>query len=176
VTLLAVEDLSLGFATEAGFASILDRVSLSIDRGQVLGLVGESGCGKTTLARAILGVLPRETARITGGRVSFRGTDLLTADPASVNQTIRGRAITFVPQDPFTSFNPVFTVGDQIMEILKWKSPRADAPNGRGWLPAVVSRYPADRRKLDFDAVLELLDAVQLPRPDQMLRKYPPCC
>ena len=67
--LLAVEDLSLGFATEAGFASVLDRVSLSIERGQVLGLVGESGCGKTTLARAILGVLPRETARITGGRV-----------------------------------------------------------------------------------------------------------
>ena len=57
--LLTVEDLSLGFATEAGFASVLDRVSLSIERGQVLGLVGESGCGKTTLARAILGVLPR---------------------------------------------------------------------------------------------------------------------
>ena len=134
--LLAVEDLSLGFATEAGFASVLDRVSLSIERGQVLGLVGESGCGKTTLARAILGVLPHETARITGGRVLFRGSDLLTADPASVNQTIRGRAITFVPQDPFTSFNPVFTVGEQIREILKWKSPRAATPPGRRWLPA----------------------------------------
>jgi len=173
VTLLAVEDLSLGFATEAGFASVLDRVSLSIDRGQVLGLVGESGCGKTTLARAILGVLPRETARITGGRVLFRNADLLTADPTVVNQTVRGRAITFVPQDPFTSFNPVFTVGDQIMEILKWKSPRADAPAGRRWLPAVATRYPAERKRADRDAVLELLDAVQLPRPDQMLRKYP---
>jgi len=83
----------------------------------------------------------------------FRGTDLLTADPAVVNQTVRGRSITFVPQDPFTSFNPVFTVGEQIMEILKWKSPRAATPNGRGWLPAVVSRYPSDRRRLDFDAV-----------------------
>jgi peptide/nickel transport system ATP-binding protein len=171
--LLAVEDLSLGFATEAGFASILDGASLSIDRGQVLGLVGESGCGKTTLARAILGVLPTETARITAGRVLFEGTDLLTADPAVVNRTVRGRAITFVPQDPFTSFNPVFTVGDQIMEILKWKSPRADRPPGRDWLPAVVTRYPAERRRADFDAVLELLDAVQLPRPAQLLRKYP---
>jgi peptide/nickel transport system ATP-binding protein len=175
--LLAVEDLSLGFATEAGFASVLDRVSLSLERGQVLGLVGESGCGKTTLARAILGVLPRESARITGGRVRFRGTDLLAADPAVVNQTIRGRAITFVPQDPFTSFNPVFTVGEQIMEILKWKSPRAARPTDRewrrGWLPAVMARYPAERRRLDFGAVLELLDAVQLPRPDQILRKYP---
>ena len=171
--LLSVEELSLGFATEAGFASVLDRVSLSIEPGQVLGLVGESGCGKTTLARAILGVLPRESARITGGRVGFRGADLLTADPAVVNQTIRGRAITFVPQDPFTSFNPVFTVGDQIMEILKWKSPRAVALNGRGWLPAVASRYPSERKRADFDSVMELLDAVQLPRPDQMLRKYP---
>jgi peptide/nickel transport system ATP-binding protein len=171
--LLAVEELSLGFATEAGFASVLDGVSLSIERGQVLGLVGESGCGKTTLARAILGVLPRDSARITGGRVLFRATDLLTADPALVNQTIRGRAITFVPQDPFTSFNPVFTVGEQIMELLKWKSPRAAAPTGRGWLPAVASRYPSERKRLDFDAVLELLDAVQLPRPDRMLRKYP---
>ncbi len=171
--LLAVEDLSLGFATEAGFASVLDRVSLSIERGRVVGLVGESGCGKTTLARAILGVLPRDQARITGGRVWFRGTDLLTADPAVVNHTVRGRAITFVPQDPFTSFNPLFTVGEQIMEILKWKSPRAVLPAGRSWLPAVVSPYPADRRRADFDAVMELLDAVQLPRPDQLLRKYP---
>src|SRR6266851_4922561 len=168
-----VEELSLGFATEAGFASVLDRVNLSIERGRVLGLVGESGCGKTTLARAILGVLPRDSARITGGRVLFRGTDLLTADPSVVNQTIRGRAITFVPQDPFTSFNPVFTVGEQIMEILKWKSPRAAAPAGRGWLPAVASPYPSERKRADYDAVMELLDAVQLPRPDQMLRKYP---
>jgi peptide/nickel transport system ATP-binding protein len=171
--LLSVEELSLGFATEGGFASVLDRVSLSIDRGRVLGLVGESGCGKTTLARAILGVLPREQARITGGRVLFRDTDLLTADPAVVNQTVRGRAITFVPQDPFTSFNPLFTVGDQIMEILKWKSPRALSPPGPAWLPAVLARYPGDRKGADNDAVLELLDAVQLPRPKQLLRKYP---
>jgi len=171
--LLSVEELSLGFATEAGFAAVLDRVNLSIERGRVLGLVGESGCGKTTLARAILGVLPREQTTITGGRVWFRGADLLTADPAVVNRTVRGRAITFVPQDPFTSFNPVFTVGDQIMEILKWKSPRASEPPGRGWLPAVVSRYPSERKRADIDAVIELLDAVQLPRPKQLLAKYP---
>ena len=171
--LLSVEELSLGFNTAAGFASVLDRVSLSLERGRVLGLVGESGCGKTTLARAILGVLPRETARITGGRVLFRGRDLLMADQAVVNQTVRGRAITFVPQDPFTSFNPVFTVGEQIMEILKWKSPRAATPPGRRWLPPLVAPYPAERRRADFGAVLELLDAVQLPRPRQLLAKYP---
>ncbi|MBV9589079.1 MAG: ABC transporter ATP-binding protein, partial [Hyphomicrobiales bacterium] len=146
---------------------------LAIERGQVLGLVGESGCGKTTLARAILGVLPRDSARITGGRVLFRGSDLLTADPADVNRTVRGRAITFVPQDPFTSFNPVFTVGEQIIEVLKWKSPRASGPPGPGWLPALAVRYPRERKRADFDAILELLDAVQLPRPKQLLAKYP---
>ena len=103
----------------------------------------------------------------------FRGNDLLTADPAVVNRTVRGRAITFVPQDPFTSFNPVFTVGEQIMEILKWKSPRAAQSSARRWLPAVAARYPAERKRADLDAVLELLDAVQLPRPEQLLRKYP---
>ncbi|MBI3711196.1 MAG: ABC transporter ATP-binding protein [Proteobacteria bacterium] len=172
-TLLAVEDLSLGFATEAGFASVLDRVNLSIERGQVLGLVGESGCGKTTLASAILGVLPRHSVRIAGGRILFQGRDLLTAGPAFVNQTIRGRAITFVPQDPFTSFNPVFTVGAQVMEIMKWKSPRRAAPDWVGRLPAFLAPYPSPQRRSDREAVLELLDAVQLPRPAQLLRKYP---
>ena len=96
--LLAVEELSLGFATEAGLALVLDRVNLSIEAGQVLGLVGESGCGKTTLARAILGVLPGDQTRISGGRVLFRGTDLLTADPA------------------LTCLGPVSTVGGRLAQ------------------------------------------------------------
>ncbi len=161
--LLAVEDLSLGFSTEAGFAAVLDGVSLAIARGQVLGLVGESGCGKTTLARAILGVLPPHSTRITAGRILLRGQDLLTADPDRVDREVRGRAITFIPQDPFTSFNPVFTIGAQIMEIMRWKSPRKGG-NGRN---------DAARRRADRAAVLELLDAVQLPQPEQILRKYP---
>src|SRR5262249_27744900 len=145
--LLAVEELSLGFSTEAGFASVLDRVSLSIQRGNIVGLVGGSGCGKPTRGRAVWGGRRRASARSSGGRVLFRGAALLTADPALVNQTVRGRAITFVPQDPFTSFNPVFTVGEQIREILKWKSPRAAEPTGRAWLPTVIAPYPADRKR-----------------------------
>jgi peptide/nickel transport system ATP-binding protein len=171
--LLEVEDLSLGFQVESGLAAVLDRVNLTIQPGQILGLVGESGCGKTTLARAILGVLPQHATQISGGRIRFRGRELLDADPETVGREIRGRAITFIPQDPFSSFNPVFTVGAQIMEIMKWKSPRLGADERGASLPPLLRPYPRARKRADRDAVLELLDAVQLPQPARVLAKYP---
>jgi peptide/nickel transport system ATP-binding protein len=162
--LLAVEDLSLGFRTDAGLARVLDGVNLAVAPGQIMGLVGESGCGKTTLARAVLGVLPRHVATVERGRIRFEGMDLLAAGDAVLNDRVRGRAITFIPQDPFTSFNPVFTIGTQIMEIMRWKSPRRRAGE-RG--------YARARRAADRQAVLAMLDAVQLPQPRQVLAKYP---
>ena len=151
--LLSVRGLSVSFVTEGGVARVLDAVSLSLMPGEIMGLVGESGCGKTTLARAILGALP-ENASIDDGTLEFDGRDLLTT-----TQQVRGRAITFVPQDPYSSFSPLFTVGDQIMELMRWKSP--DHRTGRS------------RRRADRDRVLMLLRAVQLPDPERLLRKYP---
>jgi peptide/nickel transport system ATP-binding protein len=164
--LLDVRGLEIGFATDRGLARVLDRVNFRMEPGEIMGLVGESGCGKTTLARAILGVLPRNAARIGAGEVFFDGEDLLKKDPATLEAEIRGRRITFVPQDPFTSFNPVFTIGAQIEELMKWKS--AASEPGTGW-----RLYGRGRRRDDRARVMELLRTVQLPDPAGILRKYP---
>jgi peptide/nickel transport system ATP-binding protein len=150
--LLQARDLSVSFVTEAGVARVLDRVNLSLRAGEIMGLVGESGCGKTTLARTILGALPAN-GRVDAGMLLFEGADLLALDSA------RGKAITFVPQDPFTAFNPLFTVGDQIMELLRWKSP--ERARGRA------------RRRADRARALAMLRAVQLPDPERLMRRYP---
>ena len=119
--LLAVRDLGVEFATDDGIAKVLDRVDLSIEPGEVVGLVGESGCGKTTLARSILGILPAPAGRIRSGRIEFEGENLLEKSAGEMDRAIRGRAITFIPQDPYGSFNPLFTVGAQIRELMKWE-------------------------------------------------------
>ena len=165
--LLSVRGLSVDFVTDGGVAQVLDSISLEIGPGEVVGLVGESGCGKTTLARAILGILPG-AARIRGGEVRFKGADLLREDRAVVNDRVRGRAITFIPQDPSTSFSPVFPVQTQIMDLMKWKSPRSS--HGPG---STLSRYPRERRRADREAVLETLRAVQIPEPARALGRLP---
>ena len=168
--LLAVRDLRVDFVTDGGVAQVLDGISLDVGPGEVVGLVGESGCGKTTLARAILGILPTGPARIRGGAVRFKGTDLLREDPAVLNDRVRGRAITFIPQDPSTSLSPVFAVETQIMDLMKWKSPRRASDGGS---PAGGSRDPRERRRADRDAVLDALRAVQIPDPVRALRRLP---
>jgi peptide/nickel transport system ATP-binding protein len=167
--LLSVRGLRVDFVTDGGVAQVLDGISLDIAPGEVVGLVGESGCGKTTLARAILGILPAGPARIRGGEVRFKGADLLREDAAVVNDRVRGRAITFIPQDPSTSFSPVFPIETQIMDLMKWKSPRVEASGAR----SALSRYPRERHRADRDAVLETLRAVQIPEPDRALRRLP---
>jgi oligopeptide/dipeptide ABC transporter ATP-binding protein len=162
--ILSVGDLALGFGTEKGVARVLDRVNLSVAPGEIVGLVGESGCGKTTLARAILGTLPPGVTRVEGGRINLAGADMLASSRTAA--AVRGRIVTFIPQDPFASFNPLFRIGTQIMDLMRWKSPRR-LPGARSGF------YSPRRRRADRDAVVAMLDAVQLPQPDRLLRKYP---
>jgi peptide/nickel transport system ATP-binding protein len=156
--LLSVRELSVSFVTEGGVARVLDAVSLSLAPGEIMGLVGESGCGKTTLSRAILGALP-PNATVQGRGLMFDGQDLLTLAPATLADRVRGRTITFVPQDPYSSFSPLFTIGDQVMELMRWKSP--ERSRGRA------------RRRADRARVLAMLRAVQLPDAERLLRRYP---
>ena len=115
--LLSVERLTVGFNTEQGPVSVVEDVSFSLAAGEVLGLVGESGCGKSVTAQAIMRLLPSPPSRIEGGRILFAGQDL-AALPESQMRKIRGDRIGMVFQEPMTSLNPTQRIGRQIAEVL----------------------------------------------------------
>ena len=171
--LLRVRDLEVSFSTDNGVARVLDKIDLTIGRGEVVGLVGESGCGKTTLARAILGVLPTPVAQVGGGTIVFDGENLLEKDAKHMNESVRGRTVTFIPQDPYDSFNPLFKVGTQIRDLMKWKSPSRTHEGRRRWLPAFATSYSRARKRSDRERVIDLLTQVQIPKPESVLAKLP---
>ena len=117
MSLIEVKNLNLGFNTETGFKQALWDVSFSLDKGKTLALVGESGCGKTISAMSIMQLLPK-TAQITGGTICYNGKNLLDI-PEKEMQKIRGAKIALIPQDPMTSLNPLYTIGDQLLEVIK---------------------------------------------------------
>ena len=114
--LLELNNLKMSFYTYAGEVQALRGVSFTLGQGEVIGIVGESGSGKSVTSLSIMGLLP-PAAKIKGGSINFNGRDLLTLSPAQMQQ-IRGNEISMVFQDPMTSLNPVYTVGNQIMEPL----------------------------------------------------------
>jgi len=148
--LLSVDDVQVDLPTPRGNLRAVDRVNLKVPVGQTLGVVGESGCGKTMLSRAILQLLPKK-AKLSG-RVMFDGQDLLALSPEKLRK-LRGRSLAVVFQDPMTSLNPVLTIGTQLIETLQEHLELNDAA--------------ATRRSI------ELLAAVGIPAPEQRLAQYP---
>lgn len=116
--LLVIRDLAVNFRSLRGVVKALDGVNVSVRRGEILGLVGESGCGKTVTGFSVLGLLPKPQAEITSGEIVFEGSDLLTKSEAELRE-IRGRGISMVFQDPLAALNPVFTVGEQIRRVIR---------------------------------------------------------
>ncbi len=116
--LLQVDDVRVEFRTRRGKATVLNGVSFEVNAGETLCIVGESGCGKSMTALAVLGLVPQPPGRVAGGRMLYRGEDLFTAAPERMRE-VRGNRISMIFQEPMTSLNPVYTVGDQIGESLR---------------------------------------------------------
>ncbi len=154
VPTLAVTGLRVSIPGDAGVARILDHIAFRLEPGRILGVVGESGCGKSTLIRAILGILP-PGARVEAGEIQFEGENLLAFSEAELNRDIRGSRIAFIPQDPYLALNPLFTIGRQLTETMRWHLPN----------PGTIR----DRRK----RLADLLRRVQLPDPEAALDRYP---
>jgi peptide/nickel transport system ATP-binding protein len=137
--LLRVEDLVIRYVTDDGIVEALNGVSLFLREKHTLGLVGETGAGKTTLARGIMGLIPKPPGEVLGGRVFFEGQDLLKLGEPKM-RSVRGNQISMIFQDPMTSLNPVMTVGEQIMEVIKTHNkltPKETAAMARDMLETV---------------------------------------
>jgi len=150
--LLSVRDLTVSFRTERGMVRALFGVSFSLFPGETLGLVGESGCGKTITALSLLNLLPSPPAVIEGGRALFRGKDLLTL-PEDGMCEVRGKEISMIFQEPMTSLNPVLTIGDQVAEVF-------------------TAHRTCGRKEAAARAVA-WLRRVKMPDPERRAREYP---
>ncbi len=151
-TILQVKDLSVGFETHQGPAHVLDRVSLAVQKGEILGLVGESGCGKSVLARSILRLIPSPPGVLLGGQILFGDQDLLKLSEKSM-RALRGQQISMIFQEPMTSLNPVFTIGHQMREVVRTHKPMTKAQANA--------------------FCCSMLATVRLPDPDNVLQRYP---
>ena len=149
---LEIKDLTVHFDTDAGVVHAVNDVRFALNKGEVLGMVGESGCGKSVTALSILRLLSTPPARIVRGQILFEQKNLLTFNDEEMRK-IRGNRISMIFQEPMTSLNPVFTIGNQIAEAVV--------------LHQKVSSAEAMKR------TLELLKSVQIPSPEQRINEYP---
>jgi len=151
--LLEIDDLKVYFKTDEGTARAVDGITLEVDRGRCLGVVGESGCGKSVLGLSILQLVPSPPGFVAGGAIRYQGRNLLELDSGGM-RAIRGREIAMVFQEPMTSLNPVLTVGDQVVE-------------------AVLAHRRGVTRKQAWNLAADALASVGIPSPRLRLKAYP---
>jgi len=152
IPVLDVRGLKVTIRTDDGPAEVLDDVGLTLERGRILGVVGESGCGKSTLIRAIMGILPK-AASTEAGEIWFEGENLLVFSERELNAQVRSSRIGFIPQDPLLALNPVFKVGTQLLEVMRWHAPGS--------------------RRDHVARLVMLLRRMQVPDPENALERYP---
>jgi peptide/nickel transport system ATP-binding protein len=150
--LLEVQDLKTHFFTDDGVLPSVDGISFQVGGGETLGIVGESGCGKSVTAMSILRLVPQPPGRIVGGRILFKGRDLVRLTDREIRR-IRGNDIAMIFQEPMTSLNPVYTVGDQIVEAITLHQ----------------QKEPEEARAL----AIEMLRQVGIPGPETRIDEYP---
>jgi len=150
--LLKVSELATYFKTEEGIVKAVDDVSFEVNAGEILGIVGESGCGKSITSLSILRLIPQPQGKIVQGQILFNGKNLLDLSDNEMRH-IRGNKISLISQDPMTSLNPVLTVGEQIME-------------------AIILHQKADK-KVAKEKAIEMLDAVGIPSARDRVSEYP---
>lgn len=155
--LLSVRDLHVSFSTYGGTSQVLEGVSMDVPRGLRVGLVGESGCGKSVTMRAIMGILQTPPAKVQRGEIVYDGRDLLRI-PTRERTALKGTEMSMIFQDPTTSLNPVFRIGRQMLDIVTWSDRRRGRKRTRD---ARIAR------------VLEVLEMVRLPDPKRIFEAFP---
>ncbi|MXQ53530.1 ABC transporter ATP-binding protein [Shimazuella alba] len=151
-TLLRVEDLRTQFHTDAGLVHVVDGVNLELKKGEILGIVGESGCGKSVTSLSIMQLLPKGIGKVTSGNISLEGKDILAMSKSELRK-MRGSQISMIFQEPMTSLNPVFKVGDQIMEAIRFHMKLS--------------------KKEAKSYAIEMLTKVGISRPESVVDEYP---
>jgi oligopeptide/dipeptide ABC transporter ATP-binding protein len=150
--LIQLKNLTTHFFTPEGVVKAVERISFGIDKGRTLGVLGESGCGKSVTALTIMRLIPDPPGKILGGEIEFEGSDLLRLSPAAMRQ-VRGRDIAMIFQEPMTSLNPVYTIGDQIAETY------------------VI--HQGMNKTEAFQGAAEMLRLVGIPAPERRVHEYP---
>ena len=150
--LLEITDLNTHFFTHLGVVKAVDGVSLSVDSGEMVGIVGESGCGKSVLARTIMRLIPNPPGKVVGGEITFQGESLLSFSEKRMQQ-IRGNTVSMIFQEPMRSLNPVYTVGAQIAEVFR--------------------KHQKLGKKQAHERSVEMLKKVGIPSPQTRVNDYP---